>query len=86
MTELANFGSYHSISIPSHEMSNRPERSVEDEEERVLVASPSIGDAATSTASAAISTVKKSVTSPESEQRRWKRAFENNAKDINGEL
>ncbi|PVG00928.1 putative mitochondrial carrier protein ARALAR1 [Serendipita vermifera] len=56
-----------------------------DEQDQVLMAGSSIGDAATSTASAAISTVKKTVVGPESEGRRWRRAFDTHAKAVNGE-
>jgi solute carrier family 25 aspartate/glutamate transporter 12/13 len=51
-----------------------------------LTASSSLGEVATSTASAALSTVKKTVAGPESESRKWKRTFESHAKEVNGQL
>lgn len=50
-----------------------------------LAASSTLGEAATATASAAISSVKKTVASPESESRRWRKIFDAYAKEINGE-
>jgi hypothetical protein len=53
---------------------------------RDFAASSPLGDVATSTASAAFSSVKKTVTGPESESRKWRRIFESHAKEINGQL
>ncbi|CCA67158.1 probable mitochondrial carrier protein ARALAR1 [Serendipita indica DSM 11827] len=50
----------------------------------VLTAGPTLGDAA-STATAALSSVKKTVAGPESEGRRWRRIFDSNAVEVNGE-
>lgn len=46
----------------------------------------SLKAAASSKATAALSTVKSTVAGPESEMRRWRRTFESNAKEVNGEL
>jgi hypothetical protein len=63
------------------------EAGTEEEQERVLMAGPSLGEVATSSASAALSSVKQAVVAgPESESRRWRRAFESKAKEVNGEL
>lgn len=51
-----------------------------------LTAGSALGEVATSTASAAISTVKKTVAGPESESRKWRRSFESYAKEVNGQL
>ena len=51
-----------------------------------MTASSTLGDVATTTASAALSTVKKTVAGPESESRRWRRAFESHAKEVDGQL
>jgi hypothetical protein len=66
-------------------MSKDARDSALDEQDQVLMAGSSIGEAATSTASAAISTVKKTVVGPESEGKRWRRAFDSNAMVVNGE-
>lgn len=59
----------------------------EEEQEQLLMAGSSLGEAATSSASAALSSVKQAVGSgPESESRRWRRAFESKAKEVNGQL
>lgn len=51
-----------------------------------LTAGSALGEVATSTASAALSSVKKTVAGPESESRKWRRSFENHAKEVNGQL
>jgi solute carrier family 25 aspartate/glutamate transporter 12/13 len=63
--------------------SNDGQQSTEDG--RTLTANSTLGDAATATASAAISSVKNTVASPESESRRWRKTFDTHAKEVNGE-
>lgn len=67
-------------------MKGDAETNSEQEQEQLLMGASSLGEAATSTASAALQTVKKTVTGPESEAKRWKKAFETKAKEVNGEL
>ena len=63
-------------------MSKNAEESQNDDHV-VLTAGPTLG--AASTASAALSSVKKTVAGPESEARRWRRIFDSNAVEDNGE-